>query len=162
MERNLIQNTDTLSILFENKNNMENITEIVNNLHEKLNLRITIINESGEVIADSDKTDLAQINNHLNRKEIIQARYNEIGKDKRKSETVDKDLFYIAKKIVVGNNIYYVRIADYINNITDNYMNFTFEIFFFITFFLLMSFLATYFINLRAACKFHHHKLVNL
>lgn len=149
MERNLIQNTDTLSILFENKNNMENITEIVHNLHEKLNLRITIIDEDGVVIADSDKINLAQIDNHLNRKEIIQARYNEIGKDRRKSETIDKDLLYIAKKIIVGNNIYYVRIADYINNIMDNFMKFTFEIFFFITFFLLISFLATYFINLR-------------
>ena len=105
MERNLIQNTDTLSILFENKNNMENITEIVHNLHKKLNLRITIIDVNGVVIADSDKTDLTQIDNHINRKEIIQARYNEIGKDRRKSETIDKNLLYVAKKVTISNDV---------------------------------------------------------
>ena len=148
MEKNLIQNIDTLSIILKNKNNMDNIATIVHQLKEKLNFRITIINESGEVIADSDK-ELSSINNHLNRKEIIEAQTKELGKDTRKSETIDKDLFYIAKKLVISDKTYYIRIADYINNTTDNFIRFTFEIFLFITFFLLISFLATYFISIR-------------
>ena len=148
IEKNLIQNINVVSILLKNKNEINNIEQIVHDLHEKLNLRITIIDELGIVIAESDKN-LSQISNHLNRKEIIEAKYNEIGKDRRKSETIDKDLLYIAKKITIENEIYYVRIADYINNITDNYIKFTFEIILFIAFFLLISFLATYFINLK-------------
>ena len=148
IEKNLIQNIDTLSIFLKSKNNIENITTIVPELHKKLNFRITIINESGEVIADSDK-ELSLIKNHLNRKEIIEARTKELGKDTRKSETIDKDLFYVAKKIVISNETYYIRIADYINNISDNFIRFAFEIFLFITFFLLISFLATYFISIR-------------
>jgi signal transduction histidine kinase len=148
IEKNLIQNINVVSILLKNKNEIQNIEQIVRDLHEKLNLRITIIDELGIVIAESDKN-LSQINNHLNRKEIIEAKYNELGKDRRKSETIDKDLLYIAKKISIGNEIYYIRIADYINNITDNYIKFTFEMILFLAFFLSISFLATYFINLR-------------
>ena len=40
IEKTLIQNIDTLSIVFKNKNDMENISDIVKELHEKLNLRI--------------------------------------------------------------------------------------------------------------------------
>lgn len=148
IEKNLLQNIDTLSIVFKNKNGLDNISQIVHDLHEKLNLRITIIDETGVVIADSDK-ELSLIKNHLNRKEIIEAKNNEIGRDTRKSETINKELLYIAKKIVISDNIYYIRMADYITNITDNFMGLTLEIFLFITFFLVVAFLATYFISIR-------------
>ena len=72
IEKTLIQNIDTLSIVFKNKNDMENISDIVKELHEKLNLRITIIDENGVVIAESDEK-LSKIKNHLNRKEIVEA-----------------------------------------------------------------------------------------
>ena len=53
IEKNLIQNIDTLSILLKNFNNIENIKSIVKDLHSELNLRITIIDEKGNVIADN-------------------------------------------------------------------------------------------------------------
>ncbi len=148
IEKKLLQNIDTLSIVFKNKNSMDNISDVVRDLHEKLNLRITIIDEVGVVIADSDK-ELSKIKNHLNRKEIVEARIKEIGKDTRKSETIEKELIYIAKKITISNNIYYIRMADYISNVTDNFLKLTFKIFLFMTLFLIVAFLATYFISLK-------------
>ncbi len=148
IEKTLIQNIDTLSIVFKNKNDMENISDIVKDLREKLNLRITIIDENGVVIAESDE-ELSKIKNHLNRKEIIEARIKNIGKDTRKSETLEKELLYIAKKIIISDKIYYIRMADYISNITDNFMKLTFKIFLFMTFFLILAFLATYFISIK-------------
>ena len=148
IEKTLIQNIDTLSIVFKNKNDMENISDIVKELHEKLNLRITIIDENGVVIAESDE-ELSKINNHLNRKEIVEARIKNIGKDTRKSETLEKELLYIAKKIIISDKIYYIRMADYISNITDNFMKLTFKIFLFMTFFLIVTFLATYLISIK-------------
>ena len=117
IEKTLIQNIDTLSIVFKNKNDMENISDIVKELHEKLNLRITIIDENGVVIAESDEK-LSKIKNHLNRKEIVEARIKNIGKDTRKSETLEKELLYIAKKIIISDKIYYIRMADYIGVVT--------------------------------------------
>ena len=148
IEKNLIQNIDTLSILLKNFNNIENIKSIVKDLHSELNLRITIIDEKGDVIAESDK-DLSEIKNHSNRVEIIQARNVGLGKDTRKSETIKKDLLYIAKKITLNDSTYFVRMADYTNKITDNFAKLTLEIFMYITFFLIIAFLATYFISLR-------------
>ncbi len=148
IEKTLIQNIDTLSIVFKNKNDMGNISDIVKDLREKLNLRITIIDENGVVIAESDE-ELSKINNHLNRKEIVEARINNIGKDTRESETLEKELLYIAKKIIIADKIYYIRMADYITNITDNFMKLTFKIFLFMTFFLILAFLATYLISIK-------------
>ena len=62
IEKNLIQNIDTLSIVLKDKQDIHNITNIVEELHSKLNLRITIIAEDGEVIAESDK-DISKIKN---------------------------------------------------------------------------------------------------
>ncbi len=148
IEKNLLQNIDTLSIVFNNKENLDNIEEIIHQLHEKLKLRITIIDEAGIVIADSDK-ELSQIKNHLNRKELIEAKNNTVGKDTRKSETINKELLYVAKKITISNKIFYIRMADYISIITDNFISLTFGFFLFVAFFLLIAFLATYFISIR-------------
>lgn len=148
IEKNLIQNIDTLAIVLKDTQDINNIKSIVNDLHNDLKLRITIITDDGEVIAESDK-DLSKIKNHANRVEIIQARNVGIGKDTRLSDTVKKDLIYIAKKITILNNIYYIRMADYTNKINDDFSKLTLEIFSFITFFLIIAFLSTYFLSLR-------------
>ena len=148
IEKNLIQNIDTLSIVLKDTQNIDNIKNIVKSLHTELNLRITIIDEKGTVIAESDK-DLANISNHANRIEVIQARNVGIGKDTRRSETLNKDLLYIAKRINIKDEIYYIRMADYTNKITDNFIKLTLEIVSYITFFLIIAFLSTYFISLR-------------
>ncbi|MFA9240230.1 MAG: ATP-binding protein [Candidatus Paceibacteria bacterium] len=148
IEKNLIQNIDTLSIVLKDSNNITNIKNIVKNLHSELNLRITIIDENGVVIAESDK-DLVDINNHSNRVEIIQAKNKGFGKDKRVSETINKELLYIAKKVVLNESTYYIRTADYTNRITDNFIKLTLEIFIYISFFLIIAFLSTYFISIK-------------
>lgn len=148
IEKNLIQNIDTLAIVLKDTNNIENLKSIVKNLHSELNLRITIIDNDGVVIAESDK-ELSNIGNHANRLEIIQARNVGMGKDTRRSQTINQDLLYIAKKIELKDSIYFIRMADYTNKITDNFVQLTLEIFLYITFFLIIAFLATYFISLR-------------
>jgi len=148
IEKNLIQNIDTLAIVLKDTENINNIKTIVKNLHSELNLRITIIDEKGIVIAESDK-DLTNIKNHANRKEIIQAKNVGFGKDTRLSDTLKKDFLYIAKKVTISNNIYYIRMADYTNKINDNFMKFSVEIFLFISVFLIIAFLSTYIISLR-------------
>jgi signal transduction histidine kinase len=148
IEKNLIQNIDTLSIVLKDTQDINNIKNIVKDLHTDLKLRITIIADNGEVIAESDK-DLSTIKNHANRVEIIQARNVGLGKDTRLSDTVKKDLIYIAKKVTILNNIYYIRMADYTNKINDDFSKLSLEIFSFITFFLIIAFLSTYFISLR-------------
>lgn len=148
IEKNLVQNIDTLAIVLKDNQNIDNIRNIVKSLHTELHLRITIIDEKGVVIAESDK-DLANINNHANRVEIIQAKNVGVGKDSRVSETLNENLLYIAKKVTISDNIYYIRMADYTNKIADNFTTLIFKIFSFISFFLIIGFFATYFISIR-------------
>jgi len=70
--------------------------------------RITFIDYSGKVIGESDANYLA-MENHHNRKEIIEALDGKIGNDIRLSKTTDVELLYIAKSITSEKII--VRIA---------------------------------------------------
>ena len=148
VEKNLIQNIDILSVILEDTKDINSIKDIIKDLSKKLNLRISIINENGEVVAESHKN-IEDIKNHSNRVEIIEARNIGLGKDTRISETLNKDLIYIAKKVSFNKEIYYLRMADYTNKITDNFKKLTFEIFIYISFFLIIAFISTYFISIK-------------
>ncbi|MCT7515404.1 sensor histidine kinase [Aliarcobacter cryaerophilus] len=148
VEKNLIQNIDILSVILEDTKDINSVKDIIKDLSKKLNLRISIINENGEVVAESHKN-IEDIKNHSNRVEIIEARNIGLGKDTRVSETLNKDLIYIAKKVSFNEEIYYLRMADYTNKITDNFKKLTFEIFIYISFFLIIAFISTYFISIK-------------
>ncbi|WP_066167400.1 sensor histidine kinase [Aliarcobacter cryaerophilus] len=148
VEKNLIQNIDILSVILEDTKDINSIKDIIKDLSKKLNLRISIINEKGEVVAESHKN-IEDIKNHSNRVEIIEAKNIGLGKDTRLSETLNKDLIYIAKKVSFNEEIYYLRMADYTNKITDNFKKLTFEIFIYISFFLIIAFISTYFISIK-------------
>ncbi|AYJ79009.1 ATP-binding protein [Aliarcobacter cryaerophilus] len=148
VEKNLIQNIDILSVILEDTKDINSIKDIIKDLSKKLNLRISIINENGEVVAESHKN-IEDIKNHSNRVEIIEARNIGLGKDTRVSETLNKDLIYIAKRVSFNEEIYYLRMADYTNKITDNFKKLTFEIFIYISFFLIIAFISTYFISIK-------------
>ena len=148
VEKNLIQNIDILSVIWEDTKDINSIKDIIKDLSKKLNLTISIINENGEVVAESHKN-IEDIKNHSNRVEIIEAKNIGLGKDTRVSETLNKDLIYIAKKVSFNEEIYYLRMADYTNKITDNFKKLTFEIFIYISFFLIIAFISTYFISIK-------------
>ena len=123
IEKNLIQNLDTLAVVLQNSKDINSLNSVVLNL--------------------------SHIKNHSNRVEIIEAKNIGIGKDTRVSETLGKDLLYIARKIEIDGKTYYIRMADYTNKITDNFKSLTIEIFIYILLFLFLAFLATYFISLK-------------
>jgi two-component system phosphate regulon sensor histidine kinase PhoR len=65
------------------------------------NFRLTLIAENGKVIFESEKTkdQLNQIDNHLNRPEIIEANQKGRGVDQRRSVTLGEDMLYSAHKL---------------------------------------------------------------
>lgn len=148
IEKNLLQSIDIIELTLKDAKDLQSLSSLVKELSSKINLRISIIDEEGEVIAESHK-ELQNLSNHLNRIEIIEAKNIGVGKDIRVSETLAKDLLYIAKKIQLNEKTFYIRLADYVNKITDNFMKLTIEIFIYIFFFLILAFLSTYFISLK-------------
>ena len=145
IEKNLSQNIDSLSI---NLNSFNNLDYLIKTFKGKTGLRITIINEKGVVVADSDR-DIKTMENHSTRYEIIHAKYEGYGKKVRFSNTLNEELLYVAKKIVVDDEIYYLRLADYTTKIIENFTKLSFQIIGFIAFFIIIAFIATYFISIK-------------
>lgn len=144
-EKNLSQNIDSLSISLTSLDNLE---YVIKTFKAKTGLRITIIEEDGSVLADSDR-DPKLMENHANRYEIIHAKYEGYGKVIRYSTTVEQELLYVAKKIAIDDNIYYVRLADYTSKIMENFTRLAYQIIGFMALFIIFAFATTYFLSIK-------------
>ncbi len=145
IEKNLSQNIDSIALVLHNIQDIENI---VQQFKEKTSLRITVIDETGKVIIESDK-DKTSMENHKNRYEIVHAKYDDIGKVIRYSHSLNKELLYVAKKIKINEETYYIRLADYTDKIQENFIRLSFHIIAIITIFLILALIITYFISIK-------------
>ena len=71
---------------------------LVRDLGARNGIRITLIDSSGTVLADSDIPNPGRISiaNHARRPEVVAALAGEVGRARRRSETVGTDLVYVA------------------------------------------------------------------
>ncbi len=72
-----------------------NLDDFCKKYKEKTGSRITIIDNTGRVMGDSDEPS-GRMENHLDRPEIKEASVNNIGSAVRFSKTIQKDFFYLA------------------------------------------------------------------
>ena len=93
--------------------NYENADFLADDLGEASGLRVTLVSSSGQVIGDSEipKQDLASVENHSNRPEIIQAVNQGSGLSQRYSNTINTDMRYLAVKIPLESSEGVVRVA---------------------------------------------------
>ncbi len=93
--------------------NYENADFLADDLGEASGLRVTLVSSSGKVIGDSEisKQDLASVENHSNRPEIIQAVNQGSGLSQRYSNTINTDMRYLAVKIPLESSEGVVRVA---------------------------------------------------
>ncbi len=70
----------------------------IREISEIINLRISIIDGSGKVLADSAVNDPENLDNHIYRKEIIAARERGSGESERYSDTLKTPIKYYAEK----------------------------------------------------------------
>jgi len=83
------------------------VPEIAN----QLNLRVTLIDKAGRVISDS-QAEAKQMENHLDRPEIQQAKAEGRGKASRFSATLQESMLYIALPLKENDEIKgYIRLA---------------------------------------------------
>jgi len=97
----------------------ENITRNVPEIAKQSNMRVTLIDPSGQVISDS-QADPAKMDNHLNRPEIQQAAQTGYGKAARFSTTLQESMLYIALPIKENAAVKgYVRLARPLVEVTE-------------------------------------------
>ncbi len=81
------------------------------NLAVRLNLRITVIDKQGKVLADSER-DAASMENHGDRAEFIEAIDNGLGQSTRFSRTLNYPMKYVAVRVTEGDEVLgIVRVA---------------------------------------------------
>ena len=79
--------------------------------NKKLDFRITLIREDGEVLYDSKK-DVKLLPSHKDRPEVIEAKKLGYAQVERYSNTLSKDLYYVSLRLDDGNMI---RISEIIS-----------------------------------------------
>ena len=129
---NLSQNIDAFLVLFD-KNSMSDAKNIINNLGEKLNLRVSLIDENGYLIADSEDFELYE--NHLNRQEIKEAKNGSFSSSLRFSKSLKKEQLYVAKMFKLEDKSYFIRMSDFTNKIFENFKKLILEILLYILLF---------------------------
>ena len=88
-----------------------NYMSFVNEIHKDIDTRITLIAEDGTVKADTHE-DPVNMNNHLNRKEVIDAiRTDKVGTSVRYSITVKADFLYVAIPVHIDGEMWIVRVS---------------------------------------------------
>jgi signal transduction histidine kinase len=103
----LLQDITLLSIELDKVDNLDTLAKKVK---EKLQIRLTIIDEDGNVIAESHK-DKTKMDNHRYRDEIMQADKAKYGYKIRYSKTLQQDLLYVAQKQTYHNKTIYIRLS---------------------------------------------------
>lgn len=80
---------------------------------KKLNedIRVTVIDSAGRVIADSETIDLSASENHIMREEVVAALNGSPKTVTRYSDTLHCDMMYYAEKVTSGEDYVFVRVA---------------------------------------------------
>ena len=136
----LLHNIDIFSLQIKD---LKNLDTKVKEIKDLIGLRVTIVNKSGVVIAESDEDKLL-MDNHLNRNEIIKSKYQEYGSIIRYSDTIKKDLLYVSKKFTINNEIFYVRMARDIDLIKEEFLYLSIKISFLFLIFMAVAFLIAF------------------
>lgn len=87
-----------------NANNLVGMQEMLHRINKNTNARITIIDTTGKVLAETNY-DLGHMDNHLQRPEVQQALAGSVGKQRRFSTTMHVEFLYIAEPIYKNGKI---------------------------------------------------------
>ena len=130
-------------IIEHNKQHLQNAIEIMSldldaktnldslalKVYEQTSLRVTIIDDSGVVIAESN-TDKSNMDNHASRYEIIQASLKEFSHITRYSKTLGVDFLYVAKKLSMADKSIYIRLSMSLAQIMEDFYSLWLKLFF--------------------------------
>ena len=111
----------SLSVLLLSAKNQsrEDLDQLTKSLGNEIRARITIIDTTGNVIADSE-SDPRLMKNHRQRPEIKQALRGNVAHAQRFSTTVEENMLYVASPLVQdGQTVAVVRTSIYLSHLND-------------------------------------------
>ena len=106
----------TSKLIILHKEGSQSFQELVKTSGKQTNMRITIVDERGVVVADSDEQP-SLMDNHLNRPEIIQSKLDGVGSSQRFSSTLNQQMMYLAIPLLLNKNNLTVRVSMSLSNL---------------------------------------------
>lgn len=80
--------------------------------------RVTVIDKSGKVLSDSETADVSNMENHIDREEIVAALHGKPVAVTRRSDTTNKDMVYSAVKVNLSADDYvFVRVSTPVDSV---------------------------------------------
>lgn len=80
--------------------------------------RVTVVDKSGKVLSDSETTDVSNMENHIDREEIVAALHGKPVAVTRRSDTTNKDMVYSAVKVDLSADDYvFVRVSTPVDSV---------------------------------------------
>ncbi len=90
----------------------DGLDAVAKRLGDQIDARVTIIASDGTVLGDSEEEDIAEMGPHGDRPEVIEALAGGTGSDVRRSETLYRDMMYVAAAIAPdGETVGVARVA---------------------------------------------------
>ncbi|HPD57279.1 MAG TPA: ATP-binding protein [Smithellaceae bacterium] len=133
---------------------LQSLSEVsaqLNRISQISNSRVTLIDASGSVLADSEK-EVKDLDNHLHRPEVQESRVKGYGRSVRFSNSLNVDMLYIAAPVKRDNKIMgYIRLARPLQDVKDFIEKVYQSIFVTIVILAIISLLTALFISYRLA-----------
>ena len=101
---------DQIALLEMQLDNTKDLDRFAEDIHKKIRLRVTIIDDNGLVVAESNE-DKSVMDNHGGRAEIMEAATQEFGSVMRYSDTIGIDFIYVAKKVLYQGKPVFLRLS---------------------------------------------------
>ncbi|MDD2357770.1 MAG: HAMP domain-containing sensor histidine kinase [Thiovulaceae bacterium] len=130
---------DIVNIVDLNLENVDNLTKYINSIHTLADRRLTIIDENGKVLAETN-FNKEKMENHLKRIEIIQAKQSTFGSSVRLSATLNSRFLYVAK---YTNSKKYIRVAQNLSSIEKEFYSIYIKIIIVYTLFMFIALVIT-------------------
>lgn len=104
---------DVANIYAENYTSSD---KVVKNVPE--DYRVTVVDKSGKVLSDSETADVSNMENHIDREEIVAALHGKPVAVTRRSDTTNKDMVYSAVKVDLSADDYvFVRVSTPVDSV---------------------------------------------
>jgi signal transduction histidine kinase len=111
---------DQLSLLEMQLVNTKDLDKFAANIHKKIHVRVTIIDDNGLVIAESNE-DKSVMDNHGGRAEVMEAATQEFGSIMRYSDTIGIDFIYVAKKVFYQKEPVFLRLSVSLDKVMEDF-----------------------------------------
>ncbi len=144
-KESLSNSIELISIKIQEQNDIDAFALQVK---KALNLRITIVDFQGNVIAESHK-DKSKMDNHKYRDEIVQSTKQEFGYKIRYSKTTQEDLLYVVKEYKNKTGTIYIRLAAELKSINEQIFSLGLKVLAVSALFFIAIFIVTYQINIH-------------